>query len=158
MGKRKGISIELDINSTTLDNISKLWDSFSKTTGLKSSQIEGIMYNISNDKKINYLITERITSNKKGLSLLDASEIIPHINDTLGITAGYCIVHIPEKGWTHKKIDLNNDEYIAGLSDGSAKFRTERFNPIENKVSIRMTSLSNMQAFSIEKSGGFSHE
>lgn len=143
MGKRKGIGVEIDINSDTLNKISKLWDSFGKATGLKPNQIEGIMYNVLNGKKVKYLITERVTYNKSSLALLEANRIIASIDNVTGANTGYCIVHIPEKGWTHRKIELSNDDYIAGLDVGRVKFRTERFNIAESTISIRETSFSN---------------
>lgn len=143
MGKRRGIGVEIDINSDTLNNISKLWDSFSNATGLVPNQIEGVMYGILSGKKVKYLITERITYNKNGLALLEANKIIPRIDNIIGVNTGYCIVHIPEKGWTHRKIELSNDDYISGLDERRVKFRTERFNIAEGTISIRETSFNN---------------
>lgn len=140
MGKRRGISIELNINSDTLEKVQELWTKFIEITGLSETQIEGIMFNInSTNKCANYLITERLSSNKVGLELDKANSII----SKLGTNAGYCILRIPERGWRHKKINMNNSEYISELDNDTIKFRVERVNATENTMSIRTTAVGN---------------
>lgn len=140
MGKRRGISIELDINSGTLERVQELWNKFIEITGLSETQIEGIMFNINGTKKCaSYLITERLSSSKIGLELDKANSII----SKLDTDAGYCVLRIPEKGWRHKKINMNNSEYISGLNDDTIKFRVERVNIAANTMSIRTTTAGN---------------
>lgn len=143
MGKRKGIGIDLDIDSNTLSIVNRLWECFSKATDLEINQIEGIVYGISNGNKLRYLLAERRASNKDGLSIDNVSKILPIINTELGLDAGYCIVHIPENGWTRRKIDMLNDKYIEGLTCGSVSFRVERFNSEDNTIVIKSTSYKN---------------
>lgn len=140
MGKRRGISIKLDINSGTLEKVQELWNKFIKITGLSENQIEGIMFNINSTKKCaNYLITERLSSNKLGLELDRANNIISKLDED----AGYCIMRIPERGWRHKKINIDNSEYISELNNDNIKFRVERINAIDNTMSIRTTTVGN---------------
>ena len=140
MGKRRGISIKLDINSGTLERVQELWNKFIKITGLSENQIEGIMFNINSTKKCaNYLITERLSSNKLGLELDRANNIISKLDED----AGYCIMRIPERGWRHKKINIDNSEYISELNNDNIKFRVERINAIDNTMSIRTTTVGN---------------
>ena len=140
MGKRRGISIKLDINSGTLERVQELWNKFIKITGLSENQIEGIMFNINSTKKCaNYLITERLSSNKLGLELDRANNIISKLDED----AGYCIMRIPERGWRHKKINIDNSEYISELNNDRIKFRVERINAIDNTMSIRTTTVGN---------------
>ena len=140
MGKRRGISIKLDINSGTLERVQELWNKFIKITGLSENQIEGIMFNINSTKKCaNYLITERLSSNKLGLELDRANNIISKLDED----AGYCIMRIPERGWRHKKINIDSSEYISELNNDRIKFRVERINAIDNTMSIRTTTVGN---------------
>lgn len=140
MGKRRGISIKLDINSGTLEKVQELWNKFIEITGLSENQIEGIMFNINSTKKCaNYLITERLSSNKLGLELDRANNIISKLDED----AGYCIMRIPERGWRHKKINIDNSEYISELNNDNIKFRVERINAIDNTMSIRTTTVGN---------------
>lgn len=140
MGKRRGISIKLDINSGTLERVQELWNKFIEITGLSENQIEGIMFNINSTKKCaNYLITERLSSNRLGLELDRANNIISKLDED----AGYCIMRIPERGWRHKKINIDNSEYISELNNDRIKFRVERINAIDNTMSIRTTTVGN---------------
>lgn len=154
MGKRKGISIELEINQQTLDKVLALWNCFSEIMELNTSQIEGIVYSITKTK-MQYLIAERITHNKQGLSLVDAGKIVPIIEDKLGVAVNYCIVHIPEKGWMYRRVDIDphnntnskinnsNNDYIKDLTDTEIQFRIERINPNKTVMSIRSTKFDN---------------
>lgn len=148
MGKRKGVGVELELDSDTLTKIQELWGCFSEASGLEFSQLEGIMYNIAFDEdtkttKFKYVLAERLTSNKKGLGFSEIRNMLNGIKDKTSLEVGYSIVNIPENGWTYKKINATSHEYTRDICEKGTKFRIERFNKNMNTIAIKSTAFIN---------------